>query len=86
MTTKSIQSKPIADRIAEKPGHVGSALKVKKTKKAHLFTLLRRKGGASITTLQKEFGWQPHTVRAAISGVRIRAQNNRGIVFAWQAV
>ena len=32
--------------------------------------LLRRKGGASTEALQKEFGWQPHTVRAAISSVR----------------
>jgi len=67
MTTKS---KPIADRFADKPVYAGPEHKAKKTKKAHLYMLLRRKGGASITTLQKELGWQPHTVRAAISGVR----------------
>ncbi|WP_299851180.1 DUF3489 domain-containing protein [uncultured Roseovarius sp.] len=40
------------------------------TKKQRLQALLRRKGGASLDALQKEFGWQPHTVRAAVSGVR----------------
>lgn len=32
--------------------------------------LLRRKSGASIKELQEIFGWQPHTARAAISGLR----------------
>ena len=32
--------------------------------------LLRRKSGASIAELQEIFGWQPHTARAAISGLR----------------
>ncbi len=44
--------------------------KAKKTKKDRLCTLMRRKSGASIATLQRELGWQQHTVRAAISGVR----------------
>ena len=70
MATNSKQSKPVSDRIADKPVYAGPALKAKKTKKAHQCTLQRRKGGASLATLQKELGWQPHTVRAAISGVR----------------
>jgi len=41
-----------------------------KTRKQRLQELLRRKNGVSLNALQKEFGWQPHTVRAAISGVR----------------
>lgn len=32
--------------------------------------LLRRKSGATCTELQEKFGWQPHTARAAISGLR----------------
>ena len=31
---------------------------------------LRRKSGATIGELQEAFGWQPHSVRAAISGLR----------------
>lgn len=31
---------------------------------------LRRKSGATVTELQEVFGWQPHSVRAAISGLR----------------
>ena len=49
---------------------MSKAAKQPLTKKQRLQTLLRRKGGASLGALQKEFGWQPHTVRAAISGVR----------------
>ncbi len=32
--------------------------------------LLRRTSGASIAELQEIFGWQPHTARAAIPGLR----------------
>ncbi len=42
----------------------------RKTKKAQLAALLQRKGGASVGALEKHFGWQPHTIRAAISGLR----------------
>ncbi len=31
---------------------------------------LKRKSGATVAELQKTFGWQPHSVRAAISGLR----------------
>ncbi len=49
---------------------MGKTAKQPLTKKQRLQALLRRKGGASSDALQKEFGWQPHTVRAAVSGVR----------------
>ncbi|MEL6433558.1 MAG: DUF3489 domain-containing protein [Pseudomonadota bacterium] len=32
--------------------------------------LLRRKSGASLAEVETAFGWQPHTARAAISGLR----------------
>ncbi len=38
------------------------------TKQALLVDLLRRKQGASITEVVKATGWQPHSVRGAISG------------------
>lgn len=40
------------------------------TKKARLIARLSTKKGANIKTLCTEFGWQSHTVRAALSGLR----------------
>ncbi len=38
------------------------------TKEALLIALLRRPGGATIAQVVEATGWQPHTVRGAISG------------------
>ena len=40
------------------------------TKKAQLTKLLGTKAGADIATLSDKLGWQPHTTRAAMSGLR----------------
>lgn len=40
------------------------------TKQAKLIRLLRRGRGASVAELQRQLGWQPHTVRAALTGLR----------------
>ncbi len=40
------------------------------TKRAILTTLVSRKSGASIALIQKQLGWQPHTIRAEISRLR----------------
>ncbi|MEM6826360.1 MAG: DUF3489 domain-containing protein [Pseudomonadota bacterium] len=40
------------------------------TKKAKLIALMKRKGGVSLAAASKSLGWQPHTVRATISGLR----------------
>ncbi|PRY77973.1 DUF3489 domain-containing protein [Marivita geojedonensis] len=42
----------------------------RETKSAILRKLLSRKAGADLTTLQSATGWQPHSVRAALSGLR----------------
>jgi hypothetical protein len=42
----------------------------KQTKKQQLQAFLEQEDGASLLVLQTTFGWQPHTVRAAISGLR----------------
>ena len=52
------------------PKHIRPGSKARETRPAQLRTLLRRRSGASITELQDTFGWQPHTARAAISGLR----------------
>ena len=41
-----------------------------RTKKQHLIHLLGLKSGADITSLGAKLGWQPHTTRAAITGLR----------------
>ena len=38
------------------------------TKQATLIDLMRRPGGATLADLVKATGWQPHSVRGAISG------------------
>ena len=40
------------------------------TKSAAIRRLLARKAGADAQALQKATGWQPHSVRAAISALR----------------
>jgi hypothetical protein len=42
------------------------------TKGAKLVSLLSGQKGATIDTLVKKLGWQPHTVRAAMTGLRER--------------
>ncbi len=42
----------------------------KPTKIESILKLLRRPNGSSITQLQKATGWQPHSVRAALTGLR----------------
>lgn len=41
-----------------------------KTKRERLQARLEQPDGASLEQLEQEFGWLPHTVRAAISGLR----------------
>jgi len=42
----------------------------RETKAAILRRLLTRKNGADLAALQSATGWQPHSVRAALSGLR----------------
>lgn len=47
-----------------------SQTKPRETKIATVQRLLGRKSGADIGALQKATGWQAHSVRAALSGLR----------------
>ncbi len=40
------------------------------TKKAQLISLLQRRSGSDVKTLSAALNWQPHTTRAAVSGLR----------------
>lgn len=41
-----------------------------KPKKEQLVDLLRAKAGVTVGQLSETLGWQPHTVRAALTGLR----------------
>lgn len=58
-----LQAKDSSQKIAKSKS-------VKATRPAQLRKLLTRKSGVSIAQIQSAFGWQPHTARAALSGLR----------------
>ena len=70
MATKHKETATTAIPTGSNSVRAATAQKENETKKDRLCRLLRRTRGVSMSTLQKELGWQPHTVRAAISGVR----------------
>ena len=41
-----------------------------KTKKAQLIQMLTRKAGVDVATISEKLGWQLHTTRAALTGLR----------------
>lgn len=47
-----------------------SRTRAKATKLDTILKHLRHKNGASLTNLEKMTGWQPHSIRAALSGLR----------------
>ncbi len=55
------------------------------TKTETIRKLIARKGGASISQLETATAWQPHSVRAALSGLRkngaeiTRSANAKGV-------
>lgn len=58
--------KVAANRALPKPGTRNRG----KSKKDQLVALLSKPGGARISVLVERLGWQAHTVRAALSGLR----------------
>ena len=52
--------------------------KRKSTKQALIIRLLKRKNGATIEDMIKATGWQTHSVRAALTGLR-----KRGMTITW---
>lgn len=63
MTTKTKADR--TRRTAPKKVH-----KPKDTKKAQLIWLLSAKAGADVAAISGKLGWQPHTTRAAITGLK----------------
>ena len=62
--TKSSSIKSAACRASD------GAAKPVASKREQLRARLESAGGARLKELEASFGWQPHTVRAAISGLR----------------
>ena len=59
MATERSKSNPSRQPKRKRPTRIDAVLK-----------LLRRNNGASIAELRKSTGWQPHSVRAALTGLR----------------
>ena len=76
-----VKSKPKQKAVDSKP------VRAKRTRRQQLEQMLGRKSGATIAQMQKAFGWQPHTARAAISRLRKtgvpveRAETDKGSVY-----
>ena len=64
-------SKPIAEQAdLRTTGVSGVELPPATTKRAQLIGLLERPEGATVAEIGQRLGWLPHTVRAAITGLR----------------
>lgn len=64
-------SKPIAEQAdLRTTGVSGAELPPATTKRAQLIGLLERPEGATVAEIGQRLGWLPHTVRAAITGLR----------------
>ena len=61
------------------------AADVRRTKADTILDLVQRPTGASIAELTKATGWQPHSVRAALTGLRkkgrevVRSKDDQGV-------
>jgi DNA-binding MarR family transcriptional regulator len=65
------RSKPIAEHAAlGTTGVSGGEAPPASTKRAQLIGMLERPEGASVAEIGQRLGWLPHTVRAAITGLR----------------
>lgn len=77
--TDEVKSRPVTAR--SKPARKTA------TRQAQLHKLLIRISGVTIAQIEKAFGWQPHTARAAISAQRKaghvieRSESDNGSVY-----
>lgn len=57
-------------RKAKRTSAANGKAKQPQTKKAKLIALLKTKGGKDIAEISRTLGWQQHTTRAALTGLR----------------
>ena len=62
--------RPPAAAAADMPGATQTNPPHRTSKKATIEALVRRKGGAAIADLRAATGWQEHSIRAALTGLR----------------
>jgi len=65
MTNQSSHTEPEQVAAPKRPAHAKGP-----SKQDQLIKLLSRKQGADTATISSKLGWQPHTTRAALSGLR----------------
>ncbi|MDD9724614.1 DUF3489 domain-containing protein [Roseovarius sp. SK2] len=56
-------------QLSQKPKKTAAG-NVRTTKKAQLIRMLQSKTGSDIGAISKKLGWQSHTTRAALTGLR----------------
>ncbi len=82
MTTKTKRNRKPTTRDT-KTGE--KTVDARRTKADTILDLLQRPTGASISELTKATGWQPHSVRAALTGLRkkgrevVRTKDDQGV-------
>ena len=64
MTTHSPHAELGRVEVTKRTAHASGP-----SKKTQLIKLLSRKSGADVEAISAKFGWQPHTTRAALSGL-----------------
>jgi len=67
MSKKSANNSP---RPAKQSKDAGVSRRPKVTKRARLISLLSKDSGVDVNSLSKKLGWQTHSTRAAMSGLR----------------
>ncbi len=68
--TPNVRSGDQTELIAKEPVVTTASTRPRQTKAALLRAMLEAPGGASLTHIMAETGWQAHTVRAALTGLR----------------
>lgn len=63
-------ARPRTVKKESRPGSSRPQAAARSTKKAAIIKLLRRKQGATLAALQDATGWKPHSLRAALTGLR----------------
>ncbi len=70
MTTRPKRKTTTSRKTATSRKSVKGTPKPRETKRARLIGLLKRANGSDVATLSRELGWQQHTTRAALTGLR----------------
>ncbi len=66
MTTQAKRRPTTKTRKADAPAQ----RRPRETKRARLIGMLKKVKGSDVATLSQEFGWQHHSTRAALTGLR----------------